>query len=325
MCASIFLYMHIHVCTWVYMDAFTRIPSVWRCFTTTWPGRQSQGLPMSWPLGVGRLLSNKKIETMFNVFVWALWVLVNPYKPALLWFRQAETNVVILSYRLSTHDSSVWISIEAAEFWGTSHFRWIHKKSRFFQLVLYPTACVHAYHHHHHHHHLHHHHHYFLIYLYIYIYTTYILSLFPNFPNSVYLIHSAKHIRYLFLLEHLALLLVTSSLNGWPWRWQPWNRTSKTSRCRCRAWQFRLEDVGLFSSMIYPFTWVNRHNSMSVFMLNLLKAVLQAFASYGIWPVSFWFNDLPPKTGALWNDRRVFVAISTWHSYGNYGPFSAMM
>jgi hypothetical protein len=65
---------------------------------------------------------------MFNVFVWALWVLVNPYKPALLWFRQAETNVVILSYRLSTHDSSVWISIEATEFWGTSHFRWIHKK-----------------------------------------------------------------------------------------------------------------------------------------------------------------------------------------------------
>ena len=117
------IYMYVHGC--IHKNSI-RLTMLHHHLTRTPKPRPA----MSWPsLGVGRLVSNQKIKTMFNVFVWALWVLVNPYKPALLWFRQAETNVVILSYRLSTHDSSVWIiSIEATEFWGTSHFRWIHKK-----------------------------------------------------------------------------------------------------------------------------------------------------------------------------------------------------
>ena len=115
------IYMYVHGC--IHKNSI-RLTMLHHHLTRTPKPRPA----MSWPLGVGRLLSNQQIKTMFNVFVWALWVLVNPYKPALLWFRQAETNVVILSYRLSTHDSSVWISIEATEFWGTSHFRWIHKK-----------------------------------------------------------------------------------------------------------------------------------------------------------------------------------------------------
>ena len=40
-----------------------------------------------------------------------------------------------------------------------------------------------------------------------------------------------------------------------------------------------------------------------------VKFTKSCIASYGIWPVSCWFDDLPPKTGALWNDRRVYCNI----------------